>query len=394
MSEKKYRITTSTKQFETDNVGSDCLKEESGVFYARQNANEAWFRLYKIEKRTSALEQFNEFSERVAFGGWLLLFFVLSCFSSYIEKSRWLLLVAIFFVMPPVCIIPWFIIYSVISKILENSEEYWKNLSNGSIEKLIKKNKPYTYNNNSYNMGSSGNGSSIGSYRDNNTIRISSNEMNKALKDFKSKGKDLKSLVNDTTDEERETLFTEYFQDKDKGQSASEKFAREQVGPARKQTLNKMLEESDYEDAKTKETLAEKINNLDDSVSDATFTATANEIRLYQERKRQKDNHIKYEGRLSNKDIQEIKDHLGYVCMGCGLDPVEEYGEQMKGILEAHHKNPWAEMKENEVRTVKPDDFYILCPNCHRMIHRLSSPADLDGLKKILNQNKKSYWWD
>ena len=29
-----------------------------------------------------------------------------------------------------------------------------------------------------------------------------------------------------------------------------------------------------------------------------------------------------------------------------------------------------AEIKENEIRTVKPDDFYILCPNCHRMIRK------------------------
>jgi hypothetical protein len=28
------------------------------------------------------------------------------------------------------------------------------------------------------------------------------------------------------------------------------------------------------------------------------------------------------------------------------------------------------------------------------MIHRLDSPDDLDGLKEVLNQNKKSHWWD
>lgn len=35
MSEKRYKITTTTHEFESDNVGLDYLKEENGVFYAR-----------------------------------------------------------------------------------------------------------------------------------------------------------------------------------------------------------------------------------------------------------------------------------------------------------------------------------------------------------------------
>ena len=37
------------------------------------------------------------------------------------------------------------------------------------------------------------------------------------------------------------------------------------------------------------------------------FQKTAREIRKYQERKKLKDNHVKYEGRLSNKDVKAIK---------------------------------------------------------------------------------------
>lgn len=242
--------------------------------------------------------------------------------------------------------------------------------------------------------GSYSGGSSGGGYSGYSSNYISSSDLDKALKDIESKGKSWEDLANFTTDEEREKLFTEYFKDKEKGEAANDKFNREQLGPARKRTLNKIFAEAEYEDDEIKENLKEKIDNFDNTISNDEFQTTVKEIRKFQERKKLKDNHIKYEGRLSNKDIKTIKDVLGYVCMGCGLDPVKEYGSEMKGILEAHHKTPWAEIKENEVRTVEPNDFYILCPNCHRMIHRLDSPDDLDGLKEVLNQNKKSHWWD
>lgn len=206
-------------------------------------------------------------------------------------------------------------------------------------------------------------------------------------------GKDVNALVNDISDEDREKLFSKYFKDEDKGQYANDKFNQDIAWPARKQTLEKILNEAEYEDDDTKGNLSEKINNLGEEISNEDFQTIFKEIRTFQERKRAKDNHIKYEGRLSNKDIQAIKEYHGYVCMGCGLDPVEEYGEQMKGILEAHHKIPWANMEEGQTRIVIPSDFLILCPNCHRMIHKLKSPDDLDGLKEVLNQNNKSHWW-
>ena len=62
----------------------------------------------------------------------------------------------------------------------------------------------------------------------------------------------------------------------------------------------------------------------------------------------------------------------------------------MKNILEAHHKTPFSELEEGKSRIVKPDDFLILCPTCHRMIHKLSSPDDLEGLKKLLSKNNEN----
>lgn len=325
-------------------------------------------------------------------------------------------IVGMFLIFPvPGCLI-WLLISSIVSSFLKDSKYYLEILSDKDINQVIENNKisnsstklsyknysSKSYSGGGYSGGGSGGarsgsysgGSSGGGYSGYSSNYISSSDLDKALKDIESKGKSWEDLANFTTDEEREKLFAEYFKDKEKGEAANDKFNREQLGPARKRSLNKIFAEAEYEDDEVKENLKEKIDNFDNTISNDEFQTTVKEIRKFQERKKLKDNHIKYEGRLSNKDVKAIKDVLGYVCMGCGLDPVKEYGSEMKGILEAHHKKPWSEIKENETRTVEPDDFYILCPNCHRMIHRLDSPDDLDGLKEVLNQNKKSHWWE
>lgn len=415
MAEQRYKITTSKKVFETDNVGPDYLKEESGVFYAKENKSDDWKQIIKFEKRTSALEKWRSwawFVGMIAYFG--SLFFPLLL----VEKGG-----KIDNIFGVVLFVFWgiwfylggFVISKIgdyIDKILEKNPSYYEQISDRKIKQIIENNKwRYTSTQSSYKnyssksnysgggsggarSGSYSGGSSGGGYSGYSGNYISSSDLDKALKDIESKGKSWKDLANFTTDEEREKLFAEYFKDKEKGEAANDKFNREQLGPARKRTLNKIFAEAEYEDEEIKENLKEKIDNFDNTISNDEFQTTVKEIRKFQERKKLKDNHIKYEGRLSNKDIKTIKDVLGYVCMGCGLDPVKEYGSEMKGILEAHHKTPWAKIKENEVRTVEPNDFYILCPNCHRMIHRLDSPDDLDGLKEVLNQNKKSHWWD
>lgn len=385
MALEHYKFTTSTKQFVSCNVDEYHLKDQNGIFYAREHESEDWSRLEKIEKKVCLIEKC---------GVWLYFLniplLVIICGYYFNWKDMLGIVVGGSFYGFPLW---WFGVLI----------GWYEALSDKEIKKIIEKNKIHftsVVSSNSYKKRSSsssysgGNSSGGGGSFGGTSTYVPANDINKALKDFETNGKDTNTLINDVSDEEREKLFSKYFKDEDKGQYANDKFNRDIAWPARKQTLEKILNEAEYEDDETKDNLSEKINNLGEEISNEDFQATAKEIRTFQERKRAKDNHIKYEGRLSNKDIKAIKDVLGYVCMGCGLDPVKEYGSEMKGILEAHHKNPWAEIKENEVRTVKPDDFYILCPNCHRMIHRLSSPADLDGLKKILNQNKKSYWWD
>lgn len=389
-----YKFTTSTKQFVSHDVDESHLKEQNGVFYAREHENHNWSKLEKLEKKVCISEKL---------GGWIyvlnIILLVIICnycfnLNNNDALAAWGLIGGLygFPLLWFGLLINW---YESLSnkEIKEIIEKHKRNFTSGVSSDSYKK----RHSRSGYSDGARGSsdcGGSSGDGYGTSKNYISSSDLDKALKDIESKGKSWEDLANFTTDEEREKLFAEYFKDKEKGEVANDKFNREQLGPARKRTLDKIFAEAEYEDDEVKEKLQEKVNNLSDSISDAEFQTTAKEIRKFQERKKLKDNHLKYEGRLSNKDVKAIKDVLGYVCMGCGLDPVKEYGVEMKGILEAHHKTPWSEIKENEVRTVEPDDFYILCPNCHRMIHKLDSPDDLDGLKEVLNQNKKSNWWD
>ncbi len=67
--------------------------------------------------------------------------------------------------------------------------------------------------------------------------------------------------------------------------------------------------------------------------------------------------------RLKKQALQEY----GYSCSVCGFDFEETYGALGKEFAEVHHIVPVSEgERENDYRNLVP-----LCPNCHRMIHRL-----------------------
>ena len=56
-------------------------------------------------------------------------------------------------------------------------------------------------------------------------------------------------------------------------------------------------------------------------------------------------------------------------CHGCGAESLKAYGVE---VIEAHHRVPLSELKES--RIPNPSDFDLLCPSCHRAIHRLVPP--------------------
>lgn len=76
------------------------------------------------------------------------------------------------------------------------------------------------------------------------------------------------------------------------------------------------------------------------------------------------------------------------ICECCGLDPRRDYsfsGPLHEIPLDVHHAAPLHGLAEGETRRYKvPDDFMVLCPTCHRMIHKIDAPSNLSKLKQML----------
>ena len=104
-------------------------------------------------------------------------------------------------------------------------------------------------------------------------------------------------------------------------------------------------------------------------------------------------NHLAYESRIARTHLvferrvassRWVKARKGLICESCGLDGKAAFGAELAmSAMEAHHLVPVAQMPEAG-RTVSTVDFAVLCATCHRLIHRLESPDDLDGLRKLV----------
>ena len=80
------------------------------------------------------------------------------------------------------------------------------------------------------------------------------------------------------------------------------------------------------------------------------------------------------------------KKHHGVRCQACDLVMAERYGSPGEDFIEVHHLRPLATLREGEaVKYDVASDFAVLCPNCHRMIHRMADPSDLEALREILH---------
>lgn len=88
----------------------------------------------------------------------------------------------------------------------------------------------------------------------------------------------------------------------------------------------------------------------------------------------------------NQKLIQKVKKLKGYDCECCGLNFEDTYGSIGKEFIEAHHKQPLSSLKGKIVELDAREDFFVLCSNCHKMIHKLDDPSDLIGLKQAINR--------
>jgi len=67
-------------------------------------------------------------------------------------------------------------------------------------------------------------------------------------------------------------------------------------------------------------------------------------------------------------------------CEACGVRPVPTYGHP---IVDAHHRLPLSKYKELGKNDTALNDFAILCPNCHRAVHRHEDCDINEVIKKL-----------
>lgn len=84
---------------------------------------------------------------------------------------------------------------------------------------------------------------------------------------------------------------------------------------------------------------------------------------------------------------EKVKRLQGTICKGCDLDMVDVYGDAAAGMIDAHHLTPLSHLLDGEEVTFDPAvDFAVLCPNCHRAIHRLDDVSDIQALRSLVGQ--------
>lgn len=114
---------------------------------------------------------------------------------------------------------------------------------------------------------------------------------------------------------------------------------------------------------------------LDDQNDEYESDETKHRIRTHKLRERDQ--------QLAKKAKQLfIENNNRLYCEACGYDFNELYGFS---YAEAHHKKPLHLLKAGE--KTKVSDLGVLCANCHRAVHRLSSE---DPWTELLNLHKKS----
>jgi len=82
----------------------------------------------------------------------------------------------------------------------------------------------------------------------------------------------------------------------------------------------------------------------------------------------------------------------GTICQveACEKDLSAIYGDLAKGYIEAHHLTPFSSLKGRPTELNPQTDFAVVCPDCHRMLHRRHpDPYSLAELSAILEAAAK-----
>lgn len=96
--------------------------------------------------------------------------------------------------------------------------------------------------------------------------------------------------------------------------------------------------------------------------------------------------------RIVQLKLQEASENnIHLTCEVCGLSMKTIYGSYGENVCEVHHRTPLFLLHDDESTDTSLDDLAILCPNCHRVIHRdKENPITVDQLREIVQQNRIS----
>lgn len=88
------------------------------------------------------------------------------------------------------------------------------------------------------------------------------------------------------------------------------------------------------------------------------------------------------------------KAHHGHKCQACEMSFAQEYGDIGHEFIEAHHLVPVAEIEPESERVYGPEEFAVLCSNCHRMIHRWPDrfdprPWELEAFRRMVQKRMR-----
>ncbi|MDE7314556.1 MAG: HNH endonuclease [Mucispirillum sp.] len=69
-------------------------------------------------------------------------------------------------------------------------------------------------------------------------------------------------------------------------------------------------------------------------------------------------------------------------CQICGFDFSKTYGKLGENFIEGHHIIPISSIQSNSKTGI--EDIYLVCSNCHSMLHQKGAPKKVEDYYKIL----------
>lgn len=87
--------------------------------------------------------------------------------------------------------------------------------------------------------------------------------------------------------------------------------------------------------------------------------------------------------RLAKQLARGPEGHNPLTCEICGTIPEMRYELD---LIEAHHRVP---LSLGGVRQTRPEDFAMLCPTCHRAVHKVLAVGKSDGLEAIQDVRRR-----